>query len=240
MDKTEKKKIEDKEQIHGNLRESIYLSLRDAITFGEILPGEQIFEDVIAKRFNVSRTPVREAIRQLQMEGYINVIPYVGAFVTKISPKNVEDIYDILIILEGYAVWEAIPKIKPRDLKQLKTLHNKITLAAQKNDVGEYYKNNIKFHMKFVELSGNEQLKDVLSLLRNKIYRTHYIGITIPGHFEEYITDHTQILDAISKGDREMAKRYMEDHIRRTKVILVDYLKRTQEQPSIIYWDYEK
>ena len=86
-----------------SLREKIYHSIRDEISYGKLSPGEQIFEEAIAKRFNVSRTPLREAIRQLQMERYIRVIPNVGAFVSKISISDIEDIYD-LIDIKDYTI----------------------------------------------------------------------------------------------------------------------------------------
>lgn len=210
-------------------RESVYQHIRDDITYGIMSPGEQIFEAAVAKKFSMSRTPVREAIRQLQMEGYITVVPNSGAFVSKISPQDIKEIYEIVALLEGYGVQLATQKVTLKEIKELKNLHQEVNAAAKKDDVRRYNQYNIRLHMSLIQASGNENLVTTIRSLRNRIYRTHYIGITIPGHYEEYIEDHREILDAMSKKDSVKARSLMENHIQRTKNILINYLEKNEK-----------
>jgi DNA-binding GntR family transcriptional regulator len=208
-----------------SLREKIYHNIRDAITYGMLSAGEQIYEETFAERFNTSRTPVREAIRQLQTEGYLRVVSNKGAFVAKISLEDLKNIYDLLALLESYATEQFIKRLTKDSVVQLQRLHENVCKAAQDNDVRLYYDNNTEFHLLFTRLSGNAHLKKMVVMLRDQIYRTHYIGITIPGHFAEYIDDHTQILKAVINKDVIKGKESMRFHIRRTRDILINHLK---------------
>ena len=97
-------------------REKAYQEVRDAIAFGDLKPGERLVEEGICKMFKVGRTPLREALRQLQMEGCVDVLPNKGAMVSRISVQDVEDIYSMIAILEGFAVEVAAKNIQSNDM----------------------------------------------------------------------------------------------------------------------------
>ena len=209
----------------GNLREKIYHSIRNAISYGALSAGEQIFEKSFATKLNASRTPVREAIRQLQMEGYITCIPNTGAFVAKISITDVENIYELIELMEAHGVGRAIPRITKDGIREIRRRHRAIRAAARKKDVGAYFESNNQFHLFFARHSGNPLLESMLVSLRNKIYRTHFIGISISGHMEEYIDYDLKILGAAEQKDVATGCGAMANHIRRTRNILVNHLK---------------
>ncbi len=101
---------------HLTLREKILETIRDAIMTGALKPGEKVAEPDLAERFGISRTPIREAFRQLESEGYLTVIPRKGAVVTSFSPRDVEEFYAIKSILEGYAARRACEKLSVKDI----------------------------------------------------------------------------------------------------------------------------
>lgn len=103
--------------------EEAYQKIRDAITYGQLKPGERLVETKICEIFKVGRTPLREALRQLQMEGYIDVFSNKGAVISKISIRDVEEIYNIVAILEGYATEVATGYIRTLDKKELRSIH---------------------------------------------------------------------------------------------------------------------
>src|SRR5512142_244050 len=111
---------------HLTLRERILETIRDAIISGALKPGEKVAEPELAERYGISRTPIREAFRQLESEGYLTVIPRRGAVVSEFSQKDVEDFYAIKSILEGYAARQACIKLTDRELDKLQANNNKL------------------------------------------------------------------------------------------------------------------
>ena len=108
------------------LREKIYDKIKTRIIYGDLAQGEKLSEIELAESMGVSRTPLREAFRQLQMEGYIHALPNRGAYVKKLPPEEVEQIYSVIALLEGYAAKLAAKQISHVELNKLKKLHNKL------------------------------------------------------------------------------------------------------------------
>src|SRR5690349_6633325 len=120
---------------HLTLREKILETIRDAIMSGALKPGEKVAEPELAERFGISRTPIREAFRQLESEGYLTVIPRKGAVVVSFSPKEVEEFYAIKSILEGYAARRACINLTAREVDKLKTINEKLRQLADDGDL---------------------------------------------------------------------------------------------------------
>src|SRR5512140_2192132 len=111
---------------HLTLREKIIETIRDAIMSGALKPGEKVAEPELAERFGISRTPIREAFRQLESEGFLVVIPRKGAVVVSFSPKEIEEFYAIKSILEGYAARKACENLSDREIDKLRTINDKL------------------------------------------------------------------------------------------------------------------
>src|SRR5271157_4646870 len=118
-----------------NMREEAYRRLREAIFYGKLRPGERLVEVDICRTFDVGRTPLREALRQLQMEGFLDVTANKGAVVRKISPDEMESIYDVIALLESYAAREATKRLVSIDAGQeLVKIQNQLLLSAESSD----------------------------------------------------------------------------------------------------------
>lgn len=208
-----------------SLQNDVYNKIKKAIIYGELGPGEKLSEIDVAKELDVSRTPIRETFRQLQMEGYITFVPNRGAFVSRLSPEEVEGIYDIVSLLEGYGAGLAAKTVSESELKELKRLQKKLVVLASKKKYREYIEANTAFHRHITSLSGNASLDRVVTELRARIYRYRLTSVTIPGYLQRYASDHEKIAGAISDRDSVQAEKYMRDHVNFVKKILVTHLK---------------
>jgi DNA-binding GntR family transcriptional regulator len=210
------------------LQNDIYNRLKTAIIYGELNPGEKLSEIEFAKKMNVSRTPIREAFRQLQAEGYITVFVNRGAYVSKIPVEEIAEIYDIVSLLEGHAAGLAAKSISESGLKELKRLQHKLAVLASKNKYHDHFEMNIIFHQRIRELSGNASLAKIVAQLRARIYTYRLTSTTIPGRLERYTSDHAKIVAAIAKGDSAQARKCMMNHVTLVKKTLTHFLRSNQ------------
>jgi DNA-binding GntR family transcriptional regulator len=208
------------------LRNIIYQSIRDDITYGRLSPGERILENQLAEQFKASRSPIREALRQLEAEGLITFDTRKGISISKLSVKEVEEIYNLRCLLESHAARITAEKVTEEQLGYLKDLHSKLKRAAANSDLKSWIQNNILFHDFFSENCENSNLHRILTSLKRRVYLYHYIIINIPGNFKAYIDHHQEILRACEKKDGRLAEKYMKIHIDKVKNILVGYLNK--------------
>lgn len=196
-----------------SLQEDIYNKLKTAIIYGEFTPGQKLSEVELASNLSVSRTPIREAFRQLQMEGYITVSPNKSAQVSKLPLAEIEEIYDIITLLEGYAAELGSKRINSSKLNELRQLQKKLTFFASKKNYHDYIEANTTFHLLIAGLSGNSNLVRTINELRTRIYRYRLTSVTIPGYLGKYASDHHEIINSIAKGDSVLARKHMKDHV---------------------------
>lgn len=211
-----------------SLQNDIYGRLKKAIIYGELSPGEKLSEVELAKQMNTSRTPIREAFRQLQTEGYVTASPNRGVSVSKLPPEEIESIYNVISLLEGYAAELATRKIKRAELSKLRGFQKKLGFCASRKKYRDYVEENTKFHHFLTLVSGNSCLAKTVSELRARIYRYRLTSVTIPGYLEQYASDHERIIDSIAKGDSNRAKKYVTEHVDFVKKILVNFLKENK------------
>jgi DNA-binding GntR family transcriptional regulator len=206
--------------------EKAYYKIRDAITYGELKPGERLVEERICKDFDIGRTPLREAIRQLQAEGYLNITPNKGSIVSKLSIKEVEEIHNLVAFLEGYATETATKYIGRKEKEELRLIMNEARKAGLRNDYRKWLEKNALFHDYFVKMSGNIHLLNIVKGLRNRIYRYRLISVKIPGCIEEYIRWHDKIMRFVIDEAPNQAGRAMRAHVLYVKDALVEFLSK--------------
>ncbi len=209
-----------------SLREKICQTIRDDITYGKLFPGERLVESKLVERFKTSRSPIREALRQLESEGLITFERNKGITVSKLSIQEIDEIYRLRWLLESYAAHLSAERATRSDVAYLKDLHGKLKVAARNSDLLSWIHNNILFHDFFSGNSGNSNLKQVLSTIQRRVYRYHYLIIRIPGYFKAYIEHHEGVLRACELNDGKMAEKYMKAHIQTIRTVLIDYLNK--------------
>ena len=151
------------------LRELVCEHIREAIINGVFAPGERLMEIQMADEMGVSRTPVREAIRKLEMEGFVVMIPRRGTYVSNMSIKDINDVYEIRISLDTLAAGLAAERISDEELEELQRLLVQVGNAIEENDMAKVVEADIEFHDVLYRASRNERLRNIINNLREQI-----------------------------------------------------------------------
>ncbi len=213
-----------------SLKEKIIRDLREAIVHREYRPGEHITEATLCERFKVSRTPIREALNQLEKEGFIHITPSAGAKVVKLSLKETLDIYDILIILEGAASRLACSNITDDQIKKLEEYNYLFEKASDQKNSQLLFELNVHFHWMITEATRNPYLIEMRSNFRLLVDRIGRIFPTIPGQCQASLVEHKHIIDGLKSKNPAMTEFIMREHLENAKRNLVEYQKNTREE----------
>jgi len=203
----------------GNASTRVAEGIRDGIVLGTYPPGIRLRQEEIAERFGASRVPVREALKLLEAEGLVTLVPNAGAWVSKLTLAECEEVYQARERLEPLLIRYSMPSLTPRDVIELAELAQQMT---ETDDVAEFLALDRTFHM--LSYSGAEtlMLSDLVTRLWNTTqpYRRAYT-LMIDDHSQRIVHDeHHLLVTALREGDAESAERTVENHIRRTRRLL--------------------
>jgi DNA-binding GntR family transcriptional regulator len=207
------------------LRETIYADLRRQILSGHLLPGSRLVESSLSASLKVSRTVIREVIKQLELEGLVRITPYKGTEVSRFSLKDIEELYVIQAALEGLASGLAAQGMNQEDLRKLHSLQERLKKSVRK-EPGEWQKLNIAFHQFFIDQCGNRRLHGLIKNHRDQFARYWRIILSIPGQREKSNEDHEKILKALDRGDPLKVRLAMEEHIGQSARNLTTFLEQ--------------
>jgi len=207
-------------------REQAYQKLRDSITFGDLKPGEKLVEKAVCEMFDIGRTPLREALRQLQMEGYIEVSPNKGAVIRKMSIDELDNVYDVLALLEGYAAEMAVKNITASRLAELKKIAKETRKAANASDHRSWFLKNDNFHFYLIDLAGNPILTEEIRKFRRRIYRYRALALTLQGNIDNLAQQHEDVVIKAAQKKAKEASLAMKQHVEWTKGLLISFLKQ--------------
>jgi DNA-binding GntR family transcriptional regulator len=217
-----------------SIREDIYETMRDDITFGHFMPGERLTEKKLSDIYKASRSPIREALRQLESEGLISFERNKGIEVSKPTIKQVEEIFNIRELLEGYSVRLSVGQMNKKDVGDLTRFHKNLIRAARDNNIEAWLQNNSLFHGYFRDKADNENLSQLIIMLRRRTYHYQTLSFNYSPNFETYIGQHAAILDACEKKDSSLAERLMRFHIQTIKIAIVKSLSMNHNFSKII------
>lgn len=210
---------------HMTLREKIVETVRSAIVNGQIPAGTRVAEPELADRFGISRTPIREAFRQLESEGFITVIPRKGAVVASLSAKDISDFYDLKTVLEGYAARCAARTLTEKEIVKMETVNRQMEAAADKKDLRKVLTLHNEFHDIFLKSCGNEKLHSIVQNLVRQFQRFRLI-VAIRGKMDGSIKQHEEIIDAFRKQDAALAETLVMKNAQYGKKILLRELAK--------------
>lgn len=207
------------------LREIIFNTLREAIIIGELKPGERLMEIQLAEKMGVSRTPVREAIRKLELEGLVNMIPRKGAHVAELSVKNIMDVLEVRSSLDGLATSLAATRMRDEDLKDLKHVLSQFANYVEKGNLQGSIKKDVEFHDIIYSSSRNDKLIQIVNNLREQVQRFRVIYMKDFSSTKDIVKEHIEIIEAIESKDAELAKKVAEKHINNQERAIIKSLK---------------
>lgn len=195
------------------LRDVVFNTLRRAILKGELKPGERLMEIALAERLGVSRTPIREAMRKLELEGLVVMIPRRGAQVANITEKDLNDVLEVRIALEKMAIEKACELITEEQLEELNNAAKEFEKAIDEENVVKLAEVDVAFHDIIYKASGNVRLNQVLNNLKEQIYRYRVEYLKDEDTRNDLITEHEHIYNAIKERDAEKAMEITFQHI---------------------------
>ena len=212
------------------LREVVCESLREAIRSGVLKPGERIMEIQLAEELGVSRTPVREAIRKLELEGYVVMMPRRGTYVASMSIRDINEIFEIRTALESLSNGLAADHITDDELEHLQRLLVIIGGYIKEGNIEKIVETDIEFHDLLYHAARNERLVGIISNLRDQLTRFRTLSMTYPGRLEETLEEHRLIVDAIASGDRKAASRAAERHMENSEKTLLKAMEALENE----------
>jgi len=199
-----------------SLRGRVFQQIKEDILNGVYKENDELRENTIAKTLGVSRTPVREALRQLELEGLVKIIPNRGAFVTGITKEDVKDIYAVRSLLEGLCARWATEHITEKEIDELEEIillsefHLKKSKSEKSQQVTEL---DGKFHGILYQASNSRILKHVLSDFHKYVRLARKASVTDPSRAEKSIEEHKRILEAIRSKDADRAEALANEHM---------------------------
>lgn len=206
------------------LREVVFEALREAIMSGALPPGERMMEVQLAEELGVSRTPVREAIRKLELEGFVVMIPRKGAYVAGISLKDVADVFEIRTALEALAAGLAAERITDEELEEMERIVVLKSEAIKNNDLELLIETDTQFHEVLYRASRNEKLFQIINNLREQIQRFRTTSLASPGRMRLALEEHKKIIEALSERNISQAQQLAQDHIENAENSMLEAL----------------
>ncbi len=208
------------------LRELVLEAIREAIKDGKLQPRERLMEIQLAEELGVSRTPVREALRKLELEGFIVMVPRKGAYVADLSYKDIADVFEIRAALEGLAAGLAAERITEEELEEMGRLLVEKGEAVSANDVERCVEVDTRFHEALYKASRNDRLVTILSNLREQIQRFRLTSLSYPGRMRESLDEHRTIIESLEARDISAVRQLAQEHIENAENVLLDVLKK--------------
>lgn len=210
-----------------SLTEKAYLELKRQILDNELPPGTQLMESELAELLDISRTPAREAMTRLEVEGLVEVRSRHGMIVKPISVTDMEEIYAILTGLESTAAWQAAQRDhSPEIMDQLRQSVDKMDQALADEDLRLWASSDEEFHRLLVSMSGNERLMKLVDQFIGQAHRVRMLTLNLRPKPSKSNEDHANVMKAIENKDAKLARQIHRVHREKAGVLLVELLKK--------------
>ena len=207
------------------LRDVVFNTLRQATLRGELKPGERLMEIQLANKLGVSRTPIREAIRKLELEGLVLMIPRKGAEVAEITEKSLRDVLEVRRALEELSVQLACEKITKEEIRELERVAKEFQQVVKSSDITEIAEVDVRFHDIIYTATDNQKLIQLLNNLREQMYRYRVEYLKRDGVFPQLIAEHEAIIRHIENNEKEKATEVMCRHIDNQVEAVIDVIR---------------
>ena len=206
--------------VHNSLHDEVSAQLREKIFAGELAPGAFLDEAQLAAHLKISRTPVREALKVLTVEGLVRHEPRRGCFVNEVTEQDLDEIFPVLALLEGRCALEAARNASDADLEALDALHQKLARHAKARRINDYYAANFAIHEAIIALARNRWLATAIADLRKIVKLARLQQLHAPGRLDQSLSEHLAVFAALKARDGEGAEAAMRTHLQRQRVAL--------------------
>ncbi len=195
------------------LSQKVYRALKTEIIKGSLKPGTKLSEGKIAKQMEVSRTPIREALRELAAEGFVKISPNQGVVVSNASVEDVQEVLQIRGVLEGLATRLATKTINEEEIKELEKYQKRMEHYTNKDDVLAFSEMDAEFHELILNICGNNRLIQIRKNLSDQAHRYRIRSLSVPGRLKYSLREHQEVVEVLKRKDAEQADRLSQKHI---------------------------
>jgi len=214
------------------LRELVCEHIRQAIIDGTFAPGERLMEIQLAEEMGVSRTPVREAIRKLELEGFVVMIPRRGTYVANLSIKDINDVYEIRSSLDVLAAGLAAERITPEEVVSLQNFIKELDRHIEEGNMEKVVETDTAFHDVLYKASRNERLCNIISNLREQITGIRGTSMRYPGRLKDTQEEHRKIVEAIAARDVDRSRAAAQIHMENARRTLMRAMAEQKNEDS--------
>ena len=194
-----------------SLKEQVYEYLRDQIHKQNLQAGSTINMDATSRKLGISKTPLRDALIQLETEGFVTILPRKGIYVNGLTIDEIKDFYQVIGALESSALSSCFNRIKPQDIEKMKKFNGEMKRAIDKENFDLFYKKNLAFHNVYIHLSGNNRLIKIVNNLKKRLYDFPSRPKWIKEWEESSIKEHQRLVEAIDAGNLRAAASVIHD-----------------------------
>ena len=213
-----------------SLRSQVFQTIRDDILKGKYEENDELREATLGKELGVSRTPVREALRQLELEGLVTMIPRRGAEVAQITEKSMNDVLEVRRAMDALCVELACDRITPEELQDLKKACDTFEAAVKTDDIKQIAQADVALHDIIVQATGNQRLIQLVNNLSVQMYRYRFEYIKDFSQHERLVEEHKVIYESIVKKDKETASNMAKVHIDNQKKAIIRQIRLEREK----------
>ncbi|NIK76732.1 DNA-binding GntR family transcriptional regulator [Paenibacillus castaneae] len=205
----------------NSISEQVFTSLKKEILSGELPPGTRLLVMDIAKKFEISQAPVREALERLKQSGFITGIPNKGSVVSNITSREIKDIFELREIIEGFAVRQSMKKLVEQDFTYLVAIIEQMDQANEQNDILAILELDMEFHGFFYKRCDNHMILELWNQMKMKVMR--FMAISNRHFSTDALADwHLRLIDVLRSGNTELAEQAFIEHMHSYKVIHLD------------------
>lgn len=210
------------------LREVVVETLRQAIQNGTLQPGERLMEIPLAEELGVSRTPIREAIRKLELEGFVIMVPRRGAYVANITLKDITQVFELRSALEELAAGLAAERITEEEIETLERMIVEIGEHMENKDMDRVVAADVAFHEVLYKASRNDRLVEIVHNLREQTYRFRSFSMNQPGRLRKTWEEHRLLVEAIASHNESQARKLARMHMEHSEQTLLKGMEEAQ------------
>ncbi|MEO5659018.1 MAG: GntR family transcriptional regulator [Polaromonas sp.] len=216
--------------VQNSLHQQVADTLREQIFEGQWAPGTFLDELALCERLEISRTPLREALKVLTAEGLLRHEPRRGCFVNEVSEHDLDDIFPVIALLEGRCAFEAARNASASDFAALDVLHERLKGYARAKRINDYYATNLTIHEAIITLANNRWLAQTIGDLRKILKLARLQQLHAPGRLEQSLSEHLAIYAALKARDCEGADAAMRNHLTRQREALRELARKQKSR----------
>lgn len=209
----------------STMRSQVYQIIKESICNGDYTPRQWLQEKELAEQLSVSRSPVREALRQLAVDGLVVEMPNKGVFVKEFTTKEIEEVFDMRVLLENYAIEHIIIPLAENDKKLLQSCIQNLEVAHKNGDLRLYITLDTELHEMLIKLCGNSVLDEMYEKVYSMIQQFRIYSLFSKVRFNESLDEHRNIVKFILEGDAHKAQGINKLHLQLARDKILEYLK---------------